>query len=210
MTEISRRTFIKIGVAAGGAMWVGISTSVHAVPSAPPAQGSEINPWIRIDANGEITVSIDKSEMGQGVVVGLAMLVAEELDAEWSQIRTEFAPAAPIYKNLKFRIQSTGGSTSMVSSWDNLRRMGATARALLIAAAARRWGVAVGDCVTQPGRVVHTASGRHLSYGELVADAAHLPVPEVKLKDPTRYRLIGKSLPRPDVIKKTQGTAIYG
>lgn len=207
MSGFTRREFIKTAVVTTGALWLEVSYSSADDPVPNPDQ---INPWVRIDPDGGVVVRIDKSEMGQGVVVGLATLVAEELDVEWERIRTEFAPAAPVYKHTRYRIQATGGSTSITSSWDNLRRMGATARALLMTAAARRWNVALDECATQPGFVTHTSSGRRLAYGELVADAGRLPVPEVKLKDPARYQLIGKSLARPDTVAKVRGTAIYG
>jgi isoquinoline 1-oxidoreductase beta subunit len=188
-----------------------------AAPSAsPPDKGSSEavfrpNPWVRIAADGTITVLIDRSEMGQGVTTSLATLLAEELEVDLDQIRIEFAPAEPAYYNDELGTQMTAGSTSVRAGWLPLRRAGAAARAMLVAAAAATWQADPSDCRAERGSVVHTPSGRRLGYGALAARAAELPVPEdVPLKPPSRYRLIGRSLPRLDARAHVEGRTRFG
>jgi isoquinoline 1-oxidoreductase beta subunit len=169
------------------------------------------DPWIRIHADGTVSVVIDHSEMGQGVMTALAMLVAEELEVDLDQVRTEFAPAATDYFNPAFGEQMTGGSTSVRESWTPLRQAGAAARDMLIAAAAAIWGVRRATCRAERGAVVHAASGRRLGYGEVGAKAAALRPPRsVRLKRPGAFRLIGKPTPGLDVPAKVCGTAVFG
>lgn len=167
------------------------------------------NAFVRIAKDGAVTVVVGRSEMGQGVVTTLPQILAEELDADWSQVRYEQAVAGPEYLRPGVGLMLTGGSQSVRSGWQQMRQAGATARAMLVAAAARKWGVEPAALRTEKGYVIH--GDRRLGYGELAADAAQLPVPkDVPLKDPSQFRLIGREQARLDVVPKTNGTAIYG
>jgi isoquinoline 1-oxidoreductase beta subunit len=126
---------------------------------------------------GLVTVIINKAEMGQGVVTSMSMLLADELDADWSKVGYEFAPVDPVYAHPGFGIQMTGGSTSTLAMSDIMRKAGAAARALLVAAAAKRWSVSAEECATETGFVVHKASNKRAGYGELAADAATMTAP---------------------------------
>lgn len=169
------------------------------------------NPWIRIAADGAITFLIDRSEMGQGVITSLAMLLAEELEVDLDQIRTEFAPAGLSYFNDELGAQATAGSTSVRAGWLPLRRAGAAARTMLVAAAAATWQVDPLDCRAARGSVVHMPSGRRLEYGALAARAASLPEPkDVPLKARSSYRLIGRPLPGLDARAHVEGRSCFG
>jgi isoquinoline 1-oxidoreductase beta subunit len=179
--------------------------------SRPSAETLALNAWVRIGRDDTVTVLIDRSEMGQGVVTSLAMLVAEELAVDLDQVHTEFAPAAPAYVNPRFGEQVTGGSTSVRAAWQPLREAGAAARERLIAAAAATWGVANSECRAERGAVLHPASGRQLRYGALAEKAATLPVPaNVPLTPPTAFRLLGKPLPRLEIPDMVAGRTVYG
>lgn len=174
-------------------------------------QVHELHPYISIAQDGTVVVVLDRVEMGQGVATALPTLVAEELEVDIGRIRLEFAPVDPRYINTMLGAQATGGSTSVRSSWEKLRRAGATVREMLIAAAAQTWGVPTSECRAENGAVVHRPSGRRLGYGALAARAAQLPVPRsVPLKDPSDFRLIGKPLPRLDTLDKITGRAVFG
>jgi isoquinoline 1-oxidoreductase beta subunit len=163
--------------------------------------------------DGTVRIVIDRSEMGQGVLTALAMLAAEELDADWARVSVEQAPANEVYSNPAFPVpvQVTGGSASVRAAWLPMREAGAKARALLVAAAAKEWGVDPAACRTDQGRVIHDASGRAVGYGELAERAAQLPVPEqVALKDPKDFRLIGRPLKRIDTAAKVNAQAQFG
>ncbi len=209
---MKRREFIRVAAAAGGGL--GIALMLDGCAEAPPPAPSGAfapNAWIRLGTDGRLTVMVDRSEMGQGVSTSLPMLVAEELDADWSKVAYEFAPANEAYFNPLIKAQLTGGSTAIVAAWTPLRRAGATARAMLIAAAAKQWGVPAGECRTDAGQVIHAASNRRADYGSLAALAATMPVPRaVELKQPSDFRLIGKSIPRLDLGEKVQGKAVFG
>jgi isoquinoline 1-oxidoreductase beta subunit len=166
------------------------------------------NAWIRIGSDGSVTLTVDKSEMGQGSQTGLAMILAEELEADWSKVRL-----GPVPENAAgwSRRMSTGGSTAIRTSWDPLRKAGAAAREMLIDAAASSWDVDRASCRAERGAVVHGASKRRLTYGKLVAKAATLPVPkDPPLKDPKDFRLLGTRLPRLDTPAKVDGSAVFG
>ncbi|HWV08389.1 MAG TPA: molybdopterin cofactor-binding domain-containing protein, partial [Pseudomonas sp.] len=153
------------------------------------------NAFVRIDGDGMVTVLAKHLEMGQGSYTGLATLLAEELDADWDKVRVEGAPAdVKQYNNHAFGpMQGTGGSTAMANSWEQMRNAGASARAMLVGAAAQRWGVPASEISVSEGVVSHAASGRKAGFGELVEAAAQLPVPQqVQLKDPKDFKLIGK------------------
>ncbi|MGE0439461.1 MAG: molybdopterin cofactor-binding domain-containing protein [Gemmatimonadales bacterium] len=178
---------------------------------AGPAGAFAPDAWIRLAPDGTVTVMVDRSEMGQGISTALPMLVAEELDADWDRVRFEFAGAGKAYYNPLLQVQATGGSTSVRAAWEPLRRAGATARAMLIVAAAARWQVPAAECETEPGRVVHRGSGREAGYGDLASAASLLAIPAaVPLKEPARYRLIGRPVPRLDIPSKVNGSAEFG
>jgi isoquinoline 1-oxidoreductase beta subunit len=170
------------------------------------------NAFLRIAPDNSVTVIAKHLEMGQGAYTGLATVVAEELDADWAQIRVESAPAdASNYANLVFgTMQGTGGSSAMANSWMQLRNAGATARAMLVAAAAGEWNVQPASLTIERGVVRHAPSNRQATFGELAAKASSQPVPDkVPLKDPKDFKLIGQKLPRVDVPGKTNGTAQF-
>src|SRR5205807_7549688 len=145
------------------------------------------------------------------VFTALPMILADELDADWTKVRFEPAPVDPVYNHPVFHMQMTGGSTSTWSSFDQFRQAGAAARAMLITAAAQRWNVDAASCRTENGTVIHSASNRRLSYGQLAESAARLTPPQqVTLKDPKDFKLIGKPLKRLDTPEKTNGKAIFG
>ena len=209
----SRRDMLKAGAAGGlilGFVWHGGPRIAAAqTPAAPPIVP---NAFIRIAPDNTVTVLSKHLEMGQGVYTGLATLVAEELDADWAQIRTAGAPAnAELYNNLNFGpIQGTGGSSSIANSWMQLRRAGAAARSMLVSAAAKQWNVPAAQITVANGTVRHAASNRSATFGQLAEAAAREPVPQnVTLKDPAQFNLIGKTAPRTDMAEKVNGTAQF-
>ncbi len=177
--------------------------------AAPATAAMDPNAFVRIGRDNTITILIKHSEMGQGVATSLPMVVAEELDCDWSKVRMENAPNAQVYANSAFGIQGTGGSTSTLESFDQMRQAGAMARAMLVEAAAQKWKVDVSACQTENGFVI---SGAHkASYGELADAAAKLKAPaKVTLKDPSKWTLIGKPTRRIDSLSKVTGTAGFG
>lgn len=169
-----------------------------------------LNPFVRIARDNTVIVVVNKSEMGQGVYTSLPMLVAEELECELSSIRVEPAPVEPAYRHTLFGIQSTGGSTSILSEWDRMRRVGAGAREMLVTAAADTWKVSRASCRAEKGAVVHE-SGKRLTYGELAEKASAVPAPgEVPLKGPEAFKIIGRPTRRLDGADKVKGKAIFG
>jgi len=198
---ISRRDFLK-GLGAGGAVLL-IGFRFEAL-----AEGGlfEPNAYIAVDSAGQVKLWIPWQEIGQGSLTAVSMLIADELEADWSRIDMQMAPAETRYGQM-----STGGSRSVRESWEPLRRAGAAAREMLISAAAARWGLEADSLRARGGAVEHPASGRRLEYGELVAEAAKLDVPaSPALKEPADFRIIGKSIPRVDSPDKIDGKAIYG
>lgn len=197
---------------AGGALTVAFCLPGCDSPTESSNATLEPNAFIRIGADGIVTVYSKHVEMGQGAYTGLATLVAEELDADWNNVRVEGAAAdAKRYHNLAWgKYQGTGGSNAIRNSYEQMRKAGATARSLLVTAAAQRWNVSASEITTAAGLASHASSGKSASYGELVADAARLPVPtDVKLKDPASFSLIGKPAARVDSRAKSTGTAIF-
>jgi isoquinoline 1-oxidoreductase beta subunit len=182
-----------------------------AVTPAPVEPGVALDDWIRIARDGTVTVVVNHSEMGQGVTTALAMLVAEELEVDLAQVRTEFAPADVRYRNPMFNEQTTGGSTSVRGEWERLSVAGARARARLIRAAAQLWGVKPEACAAEHGTVVHRPTGRRLGYGELAGAAAAIKAPRrVALKRPDQCGLLGHELPRVDIPEMAAGRTVYG
>ena len=212
-TEMRRRDFFKAGAALGGGLLIsfylpelsGTSETDRAKETFAP------NAFIRIGTDDSVTIIVNKAEMGQGVYTSMPMLIAEELEADWSRIRVESAPVDPAYNHAVFGIQMTGGSTSVNSEWERLRKAGAMARMMLIAAAAQTWNVNAQSCRAESGYVIHAASNRRLSFGGLADSAAKMEPPkEVVLKDPKDYKLIGKPTHRLDTPSKINGTAQFG
>ena len=217
IVNLSRRGFLK----AGAGLTLGVALDDALAQMAGPGRGGsgpaatavfEPNAFVRIGSDNTVTVIVKHLEMGQGTFTGLPTLVAEELDADWSQIRTEGAPAdASRYNNLFMgQVQGTGGSTAMANSYEQMRKAGAAARAMLVAAAAERWKVAPETVAVSRGAVVHQPTARRASFGSLAAAAAKQPVPqEVKLKEPQDFAFIGRRAPRTDARAKSNGTAIF-
>ncbi|MGH9862434.1 MAG: molybdopterin cofactor-binding domain-containing protein, partial [Candidatus Acidiferrales bacterium] len=210
--RLSRRAFLKTSASGGAALVIAfyIPWDASAQPPPPPATPPHpFNAWVRIDASGQVTLIVAKSEMGQGVRTSLPMILAEELDVDWAKVRVEQAATrSDFYRDL-----GTGGSSSVRTSWLPLRRAGAAARGLLVAAAAQRWSVGPESCSTEMGEVVHRESGRRLPYSALVEAAAAMPVPDlatVPLKNPAQFRIIGKTTPRTDTPAKVIGSPVYG
>ncbi len=208
--EITRRHFLKASVAATGGLLIGCDLNGTATAEATDEATFAPNAWVRIDPDGQVTAIVGSSEMGQGVMTAIPMLLVEELEAEWSAIRTEFAPADKAYTNPIIGQQLTGGSTTVRSFWQPVREAGAAARMMLIAAAAERWGVDESACDASNGEVVHPDSGRRAGYGELAEAAARRAVPDsVFLKEPDEFRLLGTSRPRLDTPQKIDGSALF-
>ena len=210
-TETGRRTLLK--AAAWGAVGLLVPVRIAAAPPKGLAVGSstptsfEPSAWIRITQDGRVTLTMAQIEMGQGAQTGLAAIIADELEVPFDSVRIEQAPA----DKERFGVQATGGSTSIREGWKPMREAGATARQMLIQAAAQQWKVEVGSLTARDGDVVHAASGRRAAYGSLVEAASRLPHPDkVFLKDATKFRLVGQSLPRIEGSAKVRGTAVFG
>ncbi|MDE2258826.1 MAG: xanthine dehydrogenase family protein molybdopterin-binding subunit [Betaproteobacteria bacterium] len=205
-TTLDRRGFLKLVSLSGGGFALGFlgygeasQQNLNFVP----------NPWVRLEPSGTVTILVDKSEMGQGVTTALPMILAEEMDADWSKIRVEFAPAAPEYAHPWYHTQATGGSTSVRAMWLPLRHAGATARLMLRLAAAATWNLPLEQVKTSKG--VLSAGLHQASYGGMAAAASRIPVPQdAPLKDPKTFQLIGKPLPRLDSVAKATGAARFG
>ncbi len=242
-----RRRFLITAGVLGGAMAVGVWQLYRkrdrlTAPAALHATDGEaiLNAWIKIAPDGRITVEVPRQEMGQGITTALPMLVAEELDADFNQVRFEQAPVDAVYANatmlgdgVPFRpddtglvatiarvtqykvgealgVMATGGSTSVRDAWEPMRQAGATARAMLVQAAAHKLGVPAGECTVRSGIVEHARAGKRATFGELALEAAKLPIPsDVTLKDPARFRLLGRPQRRLDIPAKVDGTAQF-
>ncbi len=244
---MKRRHLLLGTLGAAGALVVGWSVlpprqrllTAKALPTAAGQQA--LNGWVKLDREDRVTIVLARSEMGQGVSTALAMLLAEELDADWSRVTTEMAPVDKIYNNLatvvdglpfhpddhglarrfagwmtakamrEIGVMVTGGSSSIKDFWLPMRQAGASARAMLVGAAAQAWGVPAAEVVAEAGVLRHAASGRQARFGEFAERAAAQPLPAAPvLKDPARFTLIGRPLPRRDGAAKADGTARYG
>jgi len=212
----SRRSFLKASVAAGGGLLLSFTLpdAVRDVDAAGEAGAEEFvpNAFIRIGRDGRVTLIVAQCEMGQGTYTSLPMLLAEELEIGLGQVRVEAAPPNnKLYGNPLLGFQVTGGSTSVRGFWKPLRQAGASARAMLLSAAARTWSVDPNSCRAENGTVIHIPTGRKLGYGDLAEIAARLPVPEkVVLKEPKDFKLIGTAAKRLDTPEKVNGTAQFG
>jgi len=203
MSPLSRREFVAAGVAAGAGLVIGFYL--------PHGEGSRKesfspNAYLRITPDNKVTVVVARSEMGQGVRTALPMILAEELEADWKQIEIEQAGASTFFGD-----QTTGGSASIRTTWDPMRKAGAIAHEMLISAAALTWGVPRSACTAENGHIKHAASNRSLSYGELVGRAATLPIPsDAPLKQSKDYKIVGQRLARVDSPDKGKGEAVFG
>src|SRR5882762_6507420 len=209
---IQRRDFLKVSIAASGGLLIGFHFPGVSKLSAQQSSANTFMPnaFVRIGTDERVTVIVNHSEMGQGVYTSLPMLLAEELDADWTKVGYESAPVDPKYNHPAFGMQITGGSSSVWSGMDQFRQAGAAARAMLIAAAAQQWNVDASTCRTESGAVLN-GSNRKLTYGHLAAAAAKLTPPEkVQLKDPKTFKLIGKPVKRLDTPEKLNGKAEFG
>jgi isoquinoline 1-oxidoreductase beta subunit len=205
---MERRAFLQTAGTVGAGLVIGFRIPTRGEQEPAPFAP---NAWLRIGADDSVLVIVDRSEMGQGVTTALPMLLAEELEADWTKVQIEFAPADKAYVNPLFGLQGTGGSTSVRAAWTPLRKAGAAAREVLITAAAQRWGVNRTECHAERGAVVHAKTRRRLRYGQLAARAAALPVPaDVPLKDRKDWRIVGKPTKRLDTPSKTNGRAKFG
>ena len=213
--SLSRRTFLKVSAVAGGGLLLSfiLPKIVWSNESlgATTADVFAPNAFIRIDHNGRVTLIMPYVEMGQGTYTSIPMLIAEELEVDLSQVILEAAPPDERhYANSIFHIQATGGSTSVRAAWEPLRQAGATARTMLVSAAAQTWKVNPTSCRAEKGKVIHVMSGRRLTYGALVDKAAALLMPDhVALKDPKDFTLIGTSAKRLDTPDKVNGKAQF-
>ena len=205
MSPVSRRDFLVAGAAAGAGLVIGVYLP-HRTGSLGAAEAFAPNAYLKIAPDDKVTVVVARSDMGQGVRTSLPMILAEELEADWSKIAIEQAGASTLYGD-----QTTGGSASIKSLWDPMRKAGAAAREMLISAAALEWGVPRSACKAENGAVIHSGSNRRLTYGQLAGHAAALPIPsDPPLKAAKDYKIVGKPTPRLDTPSKANGTAQYG
>ncbi len=211
-TNLSRRRFLGASAAAAGGLVVGFHVPFARATAAPAAATPEINAWVVVRPDETVVIRIARSEMGQGTLTGLAQLVAEELDCNWAKVTTEYpTPGENLARNRVWGNFSTGGSRGIRDSHEYVRKGGATARMMLVQAAADGWNVATSECVVSEGVITHKSSGRSTSYGKVAARAAKLTPPtDVPLKDPKDWKIAGKRLARLDTVDKVTGAQIYG
>jgi isoquinoline 1-oxidoreductase beta subunit len=208
-STISRRDFMKVASMAGSGLVIGfyLPTKDRKLFGAEPTEAFVPNAFLSIDKAGTVTITVAKSEMGQGVRTALPMIVAEELEADWSKVKIEQAPG----HQSKYGSQGTGGSSSVRRSFDPLRKAGATARDMLMTAAAQEWNVDKSTCYAEKGMVIHKPTGKKSGYGDLVDAAAKVPVPDnPPLKDPKDFKIIGKPMTQLDTPNRVDGSAQYG
>ena len=219
--SVSRRFFLSASIAAGGGLLIGYSLPCSAFmgdivraaspDKSPMASGIPLNAWIRISSNDEVTLISSQSEMGQGIMTTLPAVLAEELGADWSRVKVEVSTVAPAYRNPRINWQFTGNSESTTSFFELMLTMGASAREMLVAAAAKRWGVKAEDCYAENSKVTHRPTGRVFKFGDIAEDAAKLNPPQnPKLKPQSEWKLLGRSLPRVELESKINGTAMFG
>jgi isoquinoline 1-oxidoreductase beta subunit len=214
MTNVTRRQFVTVLAAAGGRLLLSyrVEREPRAAAMAATPSAFAPNAFSRVASDGSVTMVMPQVEMGQGTYTSMPMLLAEELEVAPEQIRLEYAPPNDtLYANRLLGEQMTGASSSVRAFFEPLRRAGATARTMLVAAAATSWNVDPAPCKARRGVVTHTPTGRTLSYGDLAAKAATLPVPDsIVLKEPKDFTLIGTPVKRLDTASKVNGTAQFG
>jgi isoquinoline 1-oxidoreductase subunit beta len=210
--QISRRFFFASVGAVGGGMALGFRLPAGVGSAEAATNPAEVNAWVVIQPDDTVVIRVARSEMGQGITTALPMLVAEELECDWGKVRAEFpSPEENLRRKRAWGEMSTGGSRSVRSSHEYLRKAGAAAREMLIAAAAGKWAVPIAECQAAQSVVTHKPSGRTLRYGEVAEAAAKLPPPaEPKLKDPKEWTLLGTPQKRLDTVDKVTGKPIYG
>ena len=210
-TAVSRRQFLAASTVTGGSLVFAFHVPLAGEALAQPAS-AEVNAWVVVHPDDSVVIRIARSEMGQGTLTGLAQLVAEELDCDWSKVTTEYpTPGQNVARNRVWGNFGTGGSRGIRESQDYVRKGGAAARTMLVQAAADEWKVAASECRAAAGVITHRASGRSTSYGKVAAAASKLAPPAtVALKDPKDWTLAGKRLARLDTVDKTTGRQIYG
>src|SRR5262249_18642706 len=209
----NRREFLQTGATTGAALVIGFSLPrklwAAQAPTAPKPPISPFEAWVHVGDDDRVKLIVAKSEIGQGIKTTLPMILAEELEVDWTTVEVQQAETRiDIYPRL-----GTGGSTSVRTTYTDLRRAGATAREMLISAAARQWGVGRERCFARDGAVINRDSNQSLKYGALVAAAARLPMPkedDVELKNPKDFSIVGQSIRRVDIPSKTDGTAEFG
>ena len=208
-SSLSRRGFLQAGAAAGGGLMLSLNLPLG---KAEAANTFAPNAFVRIGSDGQIVLTMPYVEMGQGTYTSIPMLIAEELEVDLKQVRLEHAPPnEKLYVNPLLGVQATGNSNAMRGAWQPLRQAGATARTMLVAAAAKKWNVDPASCRAKNGEVIHSPTGKGIKYGPLAADAAQMPVPQnVALKRAQDFALIGKPAKRLDTPAKVNGTAVYG
>jgi isoquinoline 1-oxidoreductase beta subunit len=209
---VSRRGFLQAGAAAGGGLMLSFSLPFAKGEAQSAGATFAPNAFVGIERDGQIVLTMPYVEMGQGTYTSIPMLIAEELEVDLKQVRLEHAPPdEKLYVNPLLGVQATGNSNAIRGAWQPLRQAGATARTMLVSAAARRWNVGPSTCRAERGEVIHAPSGRRLGYSELAADAARMPLPEnVALKRPQDFKLIGTPAKRLDTPSKVNGTAVFG
>jgi isoquinoline 1-oxidoreductase subunit beta len=220
VTNVSRRRFVKSGAAAAGSLVIGFHVPAALKPAFAQANTTtapvppELNAWVVIQPDDRVIVRIARSEMGQGTLTGLAQMVCEELECDWSKVSTEYpTPGQQLARRRVWGSFGTGGSRGIRESQDYVRKGGAAARIVLLQAAADEWKVPVSECTVEKGVITHGPSKRRTSYGKVAAAAAKLPAPpadSIKLKDPKDWKLIGKRIARLDTVEKTNGKQVYG
>src|ERR687885_2377685 len=218
---INRRQFLISTAAVGGSFVLGFylprrtaqAVDIAAKPWTPPVEGGqEVNAWLIIGSDDTVIIRVAQSEMGQGVFTSMPMLVAEELECDWTKVRAEYASAnRSLRQNRVYQRMGTGGSRAVRASREYLQQARASARARLIAAAAQQWGVPASACQAENSMVIHPASGRKVNYGAVAAAAASVKLDaEPAIKKPEQYTLLGKPQQRLDVPLKVNGTATFG
>ena len=208
--SFNRRSFIKTSIAAGGGMMLGfnwLASCTSEATAAIPAEWFDVNAFLKIATDGKVTIFSPNPEIGQGVKTAMPMIVAEELDVDWANVLVEQAGL----DTQKYKRQVAGGSQSIRQGWESLRMAGATARKMLVEAAAQQWNVPASECTTSEGKVLHAKSGQSLGYGDLAAAAAVLTVPtEVELKEPKDFKIIGQRVKNVDINEIVTGKPLYG
>jgi isoquinoline 1-oxidoreductase beta subunit len=211
-TKIDRRSFVVGAAAVGGGLMLGLKLPFGAGDVRAQGVTPEVNAWVVIKPDDTVVIRVARSEMGQGTITGLAQMVAEELECDWSKVTTEYpTPGQSVKRKRVWGDFSTGGSRGIRTSQEYVRKGGAAARIMLVQAAANAWGVPAGECAAANSVITHKPTGRTTTYGKVAEAASKLQPPaDVPLKDPKEWKLIGKSVPRLDTLPKVTGAQVYG